>query len=83
MLTFLSHPHSTKPSFPPHSPPPFNSPGTPLIFTDHARSLALHRHVGLAELQRHRRTFVKSNSYMPPASAAAGATFIDFLAMHL
>ena len=58
--------------------------GTPLVFSDYDRSLALHRHVGLAELQRHRRQFVKANIYMPPSSPAiAGATFIDFLSLHL
>jgi tRNA uridine 5-carbamoylmethylation protein Kti12 len=55
-----------------------------LLFPEYDRSLALHRHVGLAELQRHRRQFVKASSYLPPASQQdAGATFLDFLALHL
>lgn len=58
--------------------------GTPLIFQDFDRTLALHRHVGLAELQRHRRQFVKTNSNMPHTSPnALGSAFIDSLALNL
>jgi protein KTI12 len=58
--------------------------GTPLVFHEFDRSLALHRHVGLAELQRHRRQFVKANTHTPPSDAnVVGSSFIDFLAMHL
>eukprot|EP01037_Dinobryon_pediforme_P021116 gene21116-21905_t len=48
------------------------------------RELTLHRHVGLAELQRHRQQFLKLNSQHPPASSSqVGALFIDFLATQL
>jgi hypothetical protein len=58
--------------------------GTPLIFQDFDRTLALHRHVGLAELQRHRRQFVKTHSNMPAsASTSLGSSFIDCLATYL
>lgn len=58
--------------------------GTPLIFQDFDRTLAFHRHVGLAELQRHRRQFVRTNSNMNHGSLIAlGASFIDSLAMNL
>jgi tRNA uridine 5-carbamoylmethylation protein Kti12 len=61
-----------------------NVEGTPLVFAEHDRTLALHRHVGLVELQRHRRQFVKANSAVPPKNAAAaGSLYIDFLALHL
>lgn len=58
--------------------------GTPLKFPEFDRALALHRPVGLAELQRFRRQYVKINSQHPPANAkAVGASFIDFLSTQL
>ena len=58
--------------------------GTPLMFHDYDRTLALHRHVGLAELQRHRRQFVKTNSNMSHSTLKAlGSSFIDSLASNL
>jgi tRNA uridine 5-carbamoylmethylation protein Kti12 len=58
--------------------------GTPLKFAEFDRELTLHRHAGLAELQRHRRQFVKINGQHPPGSSkAVGASFIDFLALQL
>ena len=58
--------------------------GTPLIFQDFDRTLALHRHVGLAELQRHRRQFVKTNGNMSQStSKVLGSAFIDCLALNL
>jgi len=64
------------------------SEGTPLVLTHYGRTLGLHRHVGPAELQRHRRQFVSLHSKRPAAavntSAAdterlIGSAFIDFL----
>lgn len=58
--------------------------GTPLMLRDYHRTLEIHRPVSLAELQRHRRMFVKVNSQHPPTSAAAiGSSFVDFLATQL
>jgi len=56
--------------------------GVPLILADYQRTMALHRHVGLAELQRHKRSFVKANSLHPPSGnrQVLGSMFIDFLA---
>ena len=55
--------------------------GTPVIFASFDRSLVLHRHVTMAELQRHRRQFVKVNSLYPPDSKAKiGSAFVDYLA---
>ena len=54
------------------------------MFHDYDRTLALHRHVGLAELQRHRRQFVKTNSNMSHSTLKAlGSSFIDSLASNL
>jgi hypothetical protein len=56
----------------------------PLLFTEYDRALELHRIVSLAELQRHRRQFVKVNSQIPPRNEIdIGAYFIDFLALQL
>lgn len=61
-----------------------NVEGTPVKFAEFDREITLHRHAGLAELQRHRRQFVKINGRNPPAtSRAVGALFIDFLANQL
>lgn len=58
--------------------------GTPLKFVEYDRALTLNRHAGLAELQRYRRQYVKINGQHPPTtSKAIGASFIDFLALHL
>lgn len=58
--------------------------GTPLIFQDYDRTLTLHRHVGLAELQRHRRQFVKTYSSMSQSSPDfLGSAFIDSLSSSL
>lgn len=58
--------------------------GTPLKFIEYDRALTLNRHTGLAELQRHRRQYVKINGQHPPTSSKAiGTSFIDFLALHI
>ena len=63
------------------------STGNPVVMLDFDRSITLHRHVGVAELQRHRRQFVVLNTkHPPPADAdkrALGALFIDFLALQI
>ena len=60
------------------------SEGTPMRFLEFDRALTLHRHVGLAELQRYRRQFVQINGRNPPTSSKAiGTSFIDFLASQL
>lgn len=56
----------------------------PLLFTEFDRVLELFRIVSLAELQRHRRQFVKVNSQIPPSNQLdIGASFIEFLALQL
>lgn len=56
----------------------------PLLFTDYDRALELHRVVSLAELQRHRRQFVKVNAQIPPCNQIdIGSSFIEFLALHI
>ncbi len=61
-----------------------NVEGTPIKFVEYDRELTLHRHAGLAELQRYRRQFVKINGQHPPSSSTAvGTSFIDFLALQL
>lgn len=61
-----------------------NAEGTPIKFAAFDREITLHRHAGLAELQRYRRQFVKINAqHPPPSSQAIGASFIDFLASQL
>lgn len=56
----------------------------PLLFTEYDRALELYRTVSLAELQRHRRQFVKVNSQIPPSNQIdIGASFIEFLALQL
>jgi tRNA uridine 5-carbamoylmethylation protein Kti12 len=58
--------------------------GNPVIFREFDRVLELHRIVSFAELQRHRRQFVKVNSQIPPSSEIViGTAFIDFLALQL
>jgi len=58
--------------------------GTPLVFSEYNRSIVIHRFVGISELQRHRRQFVKVNTMHPPASGIdVGAAFVDFLAKQL
>ena len=58
--------------------------GAPLILPAYGRSLALHRLVGLPELQRHRMQFVRLNSKSPPADETLiGSAFIDFLAAQI
>ena len=63
------------------------STGTPVVMLDFDRSMTLHRHVGVAELQRHRRQFVTLNTKNPPPAdadkKALGALFIDFLALQI
>lgn len=61
-----------------------NVEGTPIKFVEYDREITLHRHAGLAELQRHRRQFVKNNGAHPPTTVKeVGASFIDFLANQL
>jgi hypothetical protein len=58
------------------------SPGTPLVFKEYnSFSLMLPpRHVSMAELQRHRRQFIKVNSQHPPEHAEdIGKHFLEFL----
>ena len=63
----------------------------PLLLPEYGRTLGLHRTVGLAELQRHRRQFVSLQSKRPPTMGAEGgderrilgANFIDFLGTQL
>ena len=58
--------------------------GNPVIFREYDRVLELHRIVSFAELQRHRRQFVKVNSQIPPSNEIIiGTAFIDFLALQL
>lgn len=58
--------------------------GTPLKFSAYDRSITLHRHISLAELQRYRRQYVKINGQHASTTAKAiGASFIDFLALHI
>jgi hypothetical protein len=60
------------------------SEGTPMVFVDYNRTLAFHRRVAVAELQRHRRQFIKVNSTHPPAtSQLIGEAYIDFLALQI
>lgn len=61
-----------------------NSVGNPVIFREYDRLLEIHRHVSFAELQRHKRQFVKVNSQIPPKNEVSiGVAFIDFLAIQL
>lgn len=61
-----------------------NPSGTIMMFPDCDRSLCLHRHVSMAELQRIRQQFVKINSKHPPASSEAiGSSFIDFFSAQI
>ena len=56
----------------------------PLLFVEYDRALEIHQVVSMAELQRHRRQFIKMNSQIPPSNEAdVGALFIDFLALQL
>ena len=59
--------------------------GTPVVFSDYQRTMTLHRHVGLAELQRHRRQFVKVSAGLAgyKGSAQIGAGYIDYLSIQL
>ena len=58
--------------------------GTPIVLSDYERTFAINRHISMAELQRHRRQFVKVNSIHPPSSGIdVGAAFVDFLAQQL
>lgn len=60
--------------------------GDPIIFTEYDRTITLHRHVSLIELQRHRRQYVKitgqyASNYT--TNKEIGASFIDFLDVQL
>ena len=60
--------------------------GDPIIFSDYDRTLTLHRHVSLIELQRHRRQYVKiTGQYSANTNSTKdiGASFLDFLNLHL
>ena len=61
-----------------------NLEGTPIIFHDYDRSLTIHRPIGMIELQRHKKLFVKTNAQVPPTSVkGVGSAFIDYLAGQL
>ena len=60
--------------------------GDPVIFTEYDRTITLHRHVSLNELQRHRRQYVKitgqyASNYT--TNKEIGASFIDILDVQL
>lgn len=59
--------------------------GTPVVFSEYQRTMTLLRHVGLAELQRHRRQFVKVSAGLAgyKGSAEIGAGYIDYLSIQL
>jgi tRNA uridine 5-carbamoylmethylation protein Kti12 len=58
--------------------------GTPIIFSDYNRTLTLLRLVSMAELQRHKKHFVKSNGQLPPSNAVLiGTAFLDYLASQI
>lgn len=59
--------------------------GTPIIFHEFDRTLTVHRHIGMTELQRHRRHFVKTNGQMSfdSSTISIGSSFIDYLAAQL
>ena len=60
--------------------------GDPIIFVEYDRTLTLHRHVSLIELQRHRRQFVKMTGQYSSSNSNTkdiGVSFIDFLNLHL
>ena len=58
-----------------------HSPETPLVFKEYSNfSLTLPRRMSMAELQRHRRQYIKVNSQHPPESAEdVGKNFLQFL----
>ncbi|RYH20633.1 hypothetical protein EON65_22915 [archaeon] len=61
-----------------------NVEGTPVRLVDYDRILTVTRFTSMVELQRLRRQWVKINAQHPPNSTQAiGASFIDFLAVHL
>eukprot|EP01031_Cornospumella_fuschlensis_P034083 gene34083-41254_t len=61
-----------------------NVEGTPVRLVEYDRMLTMTRFSSMAELQRLRRQWVKINAQHPPSSTQAiGASFIDFLAVHL
>lgn len=61
-----------------------NVEGTPVRLEEYDRILTMTRFTSMAELQRLRRQWVKINAQHPPNSTQAiGASFIDFLAVHL
>ena len=58
--------------------------GTPIVLNEFKRTFVFNRHVSVAELQRHRRQFVKVHTNHPPNDGVdVGATFIDFLAQQI
>ena len=59
--------------------------GTPVVFSEYQRTMTLHRHVGLAELQRHRRQFVKVSAGLAGYRGATeiGAGYVDYLSVQL
>lgn len=58
--------------------------GTPVVFAEFNRTLSVHRPVGVAEMQRLRRQFVKANGNVSFADAVTvGSSFIDYLATQL
>lgn len=58
--------------------------GVPAQLLDCQRAITLHRHASASELQRLRGQWVKLHARNPPSSAEdMGASFVDFLALHL
>jgi len=58
--------------------------GTPIIFIEYNRTLELHRHVSIAELQRHRKQFIKINSmHHADSQQEIGSQFIEFLSQNI
>jgi tRNA uridine 5-carbamoylmethylation protein Kti12 len=58
--------------------------GTPIIFDDYDRIMTLHRFVGIGELQRFRKQFMKANGMMENRDKInIGTSFIDYLSGQL
>ena len=58
--------------------------GTPIVLNEFERTCVFNRHISVAELQRHRRQFVKVHTNHPPSAGVdVGAVFVDFLAQQL
>ena len=58
--------------------------GTPIVLNEFERTFVFNRHVSVAELQRHRRQFIKVHTNHPLSDDIdVGAAFIDFLAQQI